>query len=113
MRLFVLAIVLLAAAGSVRGQDAASTPFQVRTPGVSEETPTPSAKPKPSPTATAKPSLTATTKPSPSITIKPLASATPEPIETATPSPAPTETETLTLMPSPAIETATPLIIAS
>ena len=76
MRSFVLAIVLLATAALLRAQDAASTPFQARTPAVSEETPTPSAKPKTSPTPTA--------KPSPRATIKPLASATPEPIETTT-----------------------------
>ena len=46
MRSFVLAIVLLATAALVRAQDAASTPFQARTPAVSEETPTPTAKTK-------------------------------------------------------------------
>ena len=71
MRLLVFATLLFVATALVRAQDAASTPFRQRTPAASEETPTPTAKPKASPTPTA--------KPIPSATIRPLETATPEP----------------------------------
>jgi hypothetical protein len=83
MRPFVFAIALFAMTAFVRAQDAASTPFLAKTPATSEETPTPSAKPKASPTATA--------KPSPKATVKPLQSATPEPIASPMASPAASE----------------------
>lgn len=87
MRLFVLATVFLAAAALVRAQDAASTPFQQRSPATTDESPTP--------TATARPTPSATPKPSPRPSVKPLESATPDVTETQTPKPAATATATL------------------
>jgi ketosteroid isomerase-like protein len=85
MRLFVFATVFLAAAALVRAQDAASTPFQQRSPAAIDESPTP--------TPTTRP--TGTPKPSPRPSVKPLETATPDVIETQTPKPAATATATL------------------
>jgi ketosteroid isomerase-like protein len=86
MRLFVLATVFLAAAALVRAQDAASTPFQQRSPATTDESPTP--------TATVRPTESTTPKPSPRPTVKPLETSTPDVIETQTPKPAATATST-------------------
>ncbi|MEY2561255.1 MAG: hypothetical protein QOG51_1670 [Verrucomicrobiota bacterium] len=86
MRLFVLATVFLAAASLVRAQDAASTPFQQRSPATTDESPTP--------TATVRPTASTTPKPSPRPTVKPLETSTPDVIETQTPKPAATPTST-------------------
>src|SRR4051794_25767685 len=65
MRSLVFAIVVLMAAALVRAQDAASTPFQARSPVTVAESPTPTPPPKPkaTPTSTAKPSARPSIKP--------------------------------------------------
>jgi ketosteroid isomerase-like protein len=102
MRLFVFATVFLAAAALARAQDAASTPFQQRSPATIDESPTP--------TPTTRP--TGTPKPSPRPSVKPLETATPDVIETQTPKPAATATATLKPM-ATATSTAKPTATAT
>lgn len=118
MRLLAIATVFLAASPFVQAQDAASTPFQHRSPSPTEEsaTPTPTSKPRATPTPeptetfTLQPMVTPTLEPIPTPTLEPIASPLPKPTATiASPTPKPiaipTPRPTATPRPKP---TATP-----
>ncbi len=108
MRLLTIATVFLAASPFVRAQDAASTPFQHRSPSAIEESPVPSPVAKPITTPTLEPTETLTLQPkvTPTPAFEPIVTPTLEPI--ALPSPRPTAA----LTPRP-ITTPTPRPIAT
>jgi outer membrane biosynthesis protein TonB len=107
MRLFAIATLFLAASPLARAQDAASTPFQQRSPLPAEESAAPTPTPEPAETFTLQPMVTPTLEAIPSPTLEPIASPPPKPIAiptprpTMTPRPKPTPTPRPTPTPKP------------